>query len=73
MKTVSIIVFAVLCFCSLALSAEFYGSVKSNKYHYPSCVWAQRINPSNLVVFTGAEQAVKKGYVPCKVCKPPLP
>lgn len=49
----------------------FVGSSKSDKYHYPSCEWAQKIKPSNLVCFSSSEDARAHGYVPCKVCNPP--
>ena len=49
---------------------KFVGSVKSNKYHLPSCEWAQKISPSNEIWFSSAEEAKAKGYVPCKVCNP---
>lgn len=49
----------------------FVGSAKSNKYHYPSCQWAQKISPSNEVWFSGSQDARNQGYVPCKVCSPP--
>lgn len=55
-----------------ALSAEFRASRNSNKYHYPSCKWAQKIHPENLVKFSSADDAQKAGYIPCKVCRPPL-
>ena len=48
----------------------YYGSSKSDKYHLTSCQWAQKISPSNLVVFKNKTEAAAKGYVPCKVCKP---
>lgn len=51
--------------------AQFVGSVNSNKYHYPSCYWAKKINPKNEIWFSSAEDAQAKGYVPCNVCKPP--
>lgn len=54
----------------VALGVEFWGSKNSNKYHYPDCKWAQKINPDNLVKFKTPEDAVKANYVPCKVCKP---
>ena len=60
-------------FAEPALSAEFWGAKNSNKYHYPTCRWALNIKSDNLVKFTSPEEAVKAGYVPCKVCKPPLP
>jgi methylphosphotriester-DNA--protein-cysteine methyltransferase len=62
---------ALLAFASYAMSAEYWGSKDSTKYHYPSCKWAQKISPKNLVKFSSPEQAIKAGYVPCKVCKPP--
>ena len=48
----------------------YYGSSKSNKYHLPSCPWAQKISSDNRVVFKTKDEAAAKGYVPCKVCKP---
>ena len=48
----------------------YYGSAKSNKYHLPSCPWAQKISSDNRVVFKTKDEAAAKGYVPCKVCKP---
>ena len=49
----------------------FVGSVKSNKYHYPSCQWAKKISPQNEIWFTGSADARAHGYVPCGVCHPP--
>lgn len=66
----SVVIFLVTCF-ALAADFKYVGSKKSNKYHYPSCRWAKKINPGNLVTFVSASDALKKGYVPCKVCKPP--
>ena len=57
---------------SAAIGA-FVGSVNSNVYHYPSCTYARRIKPDNLITFSSAKDAVNEGYRPCKVCKPPLP
>jgi len=51
----------------------FWGSKNSTIYHFPSCSWAQKINPGNRVVFPTAQDAVNAGYRPCKVCKPPSP
>jgi hypothetical protein len=65
----------IFIFLFLAVSvnaAQFWGSKNSNKYHYPTCKWAQKINSSNLVKFNSPEEAIKAGYVPCKVCKPPV-
>jgi hypothetical protein len=49
----------------------FVGSIKSNKYHYPSCEWAQKIKPENEICFSSSADARSQGYVPCKVCNPP--
>jgi len=51
-------------------SGRYVGSINSNKYHYPSCYWAQQINLSNEIWFTSKADAEAHGYVPCKVCKP---
>jgi methylphosphotriester-DNA--protein-cysteine methyltransferase len=64
---------AIAIFVSFAMSAEFWASKGSNKYHYPTCKWAQKIKPDNLIKFGSPEQAVKAGYVPCRVCNPPDP
>lgn len=49
---------------------KYVASSKSDKYHYPTCMWAQRIKPENLIKFSSAKEAQEKGYRPCKVCKP---
>ena len=51
---------------------KYVGSVKSKKYHYLTCKWAQKISPANRVYFKSAKEAREAGYVPCKICKPPL-
>ena len=49
---------------------KFVGSAKSNKYHYPDCRWAGKINPENEIWFSSSEDARSKGYVACGVCHP---
>lgn len=56
----------------LAADYKYVGSKRSNKYHYPSCQWAKKIKPYNLVTFQSVKEAQEAGYVPCKVCRPPL-
>jgi methylphosphotriester-DNA--protein-cysteine methyltransferase len=63
-------IFSIVCL-SLAADYKYVGSKNSNKYHYPDCKSAKKISPKNLVTFKTAQEAVKAGYVPCKVCKPP--
>ena len=69
----SMILVVILLFVSLSIAAQYkyVGSAKSNKYHYPSCEWALKIHPENLVAFKSAKAALDAGYVPCKVCRPP--
>jgi hypothetical protein len=70
---VAIVVLLVSLAALLAFAADYkyVGSSKSNKYHYPTCRWAQKIKPENLVTFKTAKEAMEAGYVPCAVCKPP--
>ena len=54
-----------------AADYQFVGSKNSNKYHYTSCRWAQKIYSENLVTFESVKDAKNNNYVACKVCKPP--
>ena len=51
---------------------KYVASNKAKKYHRPDCQWAKRIKPANMVTFNSAKEARQAGYVPCKVCKPPI-
>jgi methylphosphotriester-DNA--protein-cysteine methyltransferase len=62
---------AVILLATAVNAAEFWASRKSNKYHYPDCRWAQRIKSENLIVFNSPAEAIRAGYIPCKVCRPP--
>lgn len=48
----------------------YVGSAQSNKFHYPGCRMAKKINEGNLITFSSREEAVNAGYIPCKVCHP---
>jgi methylphosphotriester-DNA--protein-cysteine methyltransferase len=65
-----LLIFSVACL-SLAADFKYVGSKNSDKYHFPDCKWAKKISPKNLITFNTAQEAVKAGFVPCKVCKPP--
>lgn len=67
----SVLLFLVLL-ATAVQAAEFWGSSKSDKYHFPSCRHARNIKPANLVVFKSPAEAVQSGYTPCKVCRPPV-
>jgi competence protein ComEC len=49
---------------------KYYGSKNSDVFHYPWCKHAASIKPANLRVFASRQEAISKGYRPCKVCKP---
>lgn len=51
-------------------SGGYHASAKSNIYHFPTCAYAKKIAKENLLVFPSKEEAAKKNYRPCKVCKP---
>jgi methylphosphotriester-DNA--protein-cysteine methyltransferase len=72
MKRFLAVTIFLLLFIPSALSVEFWASKKSNKYHYPDCRWAQKIKPENLIKFKSPEEAQQAGYIPCKVCRPPI-
>ncbi|MEO0090552.1 MAG: Ada metal-binding domain-containing protein [candidate division WOR-3 bacterium] len=48
----------------------YIGNSKTLKFHLPDCQWAKKINPANKVYFNSKEEALKKGYQPCKICNP---
>lgn len=48
----------------------YVGSAQSNKFHYPGCRMAKKINEGNLITFSSREEAVNAGYISCKVCHP---
>jgi methylphosphotriester-DNA--protein-cysteine methyltransferase len=56
---------------SVFAEGKFCGSRESDKYHYPECRYVKEIKPENLVWFKDEYDAVRQGYRPCQVCKPP--
>lgn len=51
-------------------TGKYVGSLKSDKYHNPSCRWAEKILEGNQIWFDTIEEAKQQGYQPCGVCKP---
>lgn len=51
-------------------SGVYVGSVDSDKYHNPSCRFAEEILPENEIWFDSAEDAKNSGYSPCGSCHP---
>ena len=48
----------------------YWASDDSNKFHYPSCEWAQKISPYNKIVYHSRQEAINDGRRPCHVCYP---
>ena len=53
-----------------ATLGTYVGSIKSDKYHYPTCRHATTINQENEIWFDSKSEAQAAGYVPCGACKP---
>jgi hypothetical protein len=49
-------------------ACAYVGSKNSNKYHLPTCQWAKRIKPENVVCFKSVEDVAGKNYQPDKGC-----
>ncbi len=49
---------------------KFIGNSNTMKFHLVSCRYVKDISEKNKVEFKTREEAVDKGYQPCKVCKP---
>jgi diguanylate cyclase (GGDEF)-like protein len=66
--------FIIILFLAISVNAaqEFWGSSTSTRYHFPTCEWAKKIRPEKRIVFHSPEEAIKAGYEPCPVCRPPL-
>jgi len=52
------------------VTIAFVGNRISQVYHVPSCAWANKIRPRNVVSFGSAAQATGRGFRPCGVCRP---
>jgi methylphosphotriester-DNA--protein-cysteine methyltransferase len=68
------IAIGLLIFFSFSIYAQDYKYVASKysiKYHRPTCKWAHKIQPQNMLKFKTAKEALAAGKVPCKVCNPP--
>ena len=53
-----------------SFKGKYVGHKKSKKFHKPECMWAKKIKPENQIWFNNRQEAIDKGYIPCKVCKP---
>ena len=50
--------------------AVYWASEESDKFHKPSCEWAQKISDYNKIVYHSRQEAINDGRVPCHVCYP---
>lgn len=48
----------------------YVGSTDSDKFHYESCRWAEKILAVNLLTFDSIDNAKARGYVACGTCNP---
>lgn len=51
-----------------AETANYVGSLSSDKYHKLSCTHAKTIKEVNIIYFESLKEAESKGYSPCGVC-----
>jgi len=51
-------------------TGKYVGSSESDKYHYPTCRYAEKILRQNLIWFKDATDARAQGFLPCGVCRP---
>ena len=69
-KFFALIVAAIILMTANVLASNYVGNASSKKFHYADCSSAQKIKSSNRVSFNSRDEAISKGYVPCKKCKP---
>ena len=50
-------------------NCAYVGSKSSNKYYPPTCQWAKRIKPENVVCFNSEDEAKGQGREAGKGCK----
>jgi len=48
----------------------YIGNKRSHKFHRPECRWAKKMSSTNKIFFQSRQEAISKGYEPCKVCNP---
>ncbi len=49
---------------------SYIGNKNSKKFHRSTCDGAKDMNKKNKVIFFSREEAILKGYSPCKTCNP---
>ena len=49
-------------------AAYLVANKNSDVYHDPSCKWARKIKPENIIEFRSAAEAESKRFIPCRNC-----
>lgn len=49
---------------------QYVGNSSTKKFHYTYCGSAEKISEGNRAYFNSRDEAINKGYVPCKRCNP---
>jgi flagellar biosynthesis protein FlhF len=47
---------------------QFVANRNSELFHHPDCRSVKRINAENVIAFNSIEQAIEKGFKPCRAC-----
>lgn len=55
---------------SSSSSGTYIGNSNTGKFHTAYCSYVNRMKSSNKVYFSSRDDAIARGYVPCKVCNP---
>lgn len=54
----------------LALSANYIGNRNTWKFHYKDCRAERSMKEHNRIYLENREDAISRGMVPCKICRP---
>lgn len=52
------------------VTVSYIGNRRSHIFHRAGCHYVRRMNEGNKVEFDNREEAISKGYRPCKKCRP---
>ena len=71
-KHLSVILVAVLLILAAApaLASDYVGNARTMKFHYADCSSVKKMNPANKVYMNSRDEAINRGFVPCKICCP---
>ncbi len=68
----SVVLFAWIYAKAVVADGRYAAAPNSNKYHHRSCRFARDTGTRSLETFRSAKDAAAAGYIPCKVCNPPV-